>query len=215
MIKQIFFIEIFDKKRQALLNQFGFLKNFKAYLAGGSALALQIGHRTSIDFDFYTPKSFKKEDLPKIFIKEFGDKVEIVRNEEDTFTANIDGVHISCFYYNYPLIRPLLSIESIKMTSSEDIAAMKIIAITQRATKRDYIDLYYLIKKFGLGKIFSFTLGKYPKFNIYMALRALEYFEDIEPDIRKLRVFDRKFSWNEARKFLQKEAISFQKKYLK
>ena len=73
---------------------------------------------------------------------------------------------MSFFSYEYPLIKPLVKIEYIDLLSIEDIAAMKIIAVVQRGTKRDFIDIYYLLRRYGLDKLFKLTEKKYDVFKI-------------------------------------------------
>ena len=98
-----------------------------------------------------------------------------------------------------------------KLLSKQDIAAMKIIAISDRGTKRDFIDVYFLLKEFSLKEIFEFVKKKYPEFNIYVGLAGLTYFADAEKkQQRKLYLF-KSVSWVEIKKFLIKEVRKFQK----
>ena len=96
------------------------------------------------------------------------------------------------------------------MASLEDIAAMKIIAISQRGRKRDFVDIYFLIKKFGLKQILEFAQKKFPEFDIYCALRGLIYFEDANKD-REV-ITKPKVRWKEIKKFLIKEIEKMAKK---
>ncbi|MDO9530333.1 MAG: nucleotidyl transferase AbiEii/AbiGii toxin family protein, partial [Syntrophales bacterium] len=84
--------------------------------------------------------------------------------------------------YRYPLLRPLVKTEYVDLLSLEDIAAMKMIAIVQRGTKRDFIDVYYLLKNISLERLFDLTQAKYKVFNKYIGLRALAYFNDAEKE---------------------------------
>ena len=168
-------LNILDYKRLEILKNLGFTKKLGIYLAGGTALALQIGHRTSVDFDFYSTKKFKKGELFGYFKDNFprGFKIKIIRDFNNTFEIDIDKVHLSCFYYPYKLINKPIGVENIKVASIPDITAMKLVAISQRGTKRDFIDIYYLLKKFSLDKIIRFTEKKFPEFDIYSGLRGL------------------------------------------
>ena len=199
--------------------QLNFLKKYGWYLAGGTGLALQISHRTSIDFDFYNKKQFKSEAVLKIFEEKFSQQIEIILKEKNTLIINIQGIRLSYFFYPYSLIRPLINIESVAVASMEDIAAMKIIAIAQRGTKRDFIDLYYLLQKFNLVEIFNFVRKKYPKYNIYHALRALTFFKDAEKEDKtrngKIQIFDSKFSWFEVKNYLLKAVKEYQLSLIK
>ena len=100
----------------------------------------------------------------------------------------------------------------IRVASCQDIAAMKLIAISHRPVKRDYVDIYYLFEKFSLKEMFSFVSKKYPNFNQYFALRALTYFEDIGEREKKrpIKVLDKNISWEKAKKKIFEEVKKYQ-----
>ena len=100
----------------------------ESYLAGGTALALQLEHRTSLDLDFYTKKHFKTEILLKSLENEFRE-IKVEQIASDTLILELLGVSFSLFYYPYDLISPLVPFRNIKLASIADIAAMKMIAI--------------------------------------------------------------------------------------
>jgi len=208
------FLSILSRKQIKLLEQLGFLKEYGFYLAGGTALALQLGHRTSLDFDFYTQKSFDSKKLHLLLEKKF-ERVILLQKDEDTLIVEINGVIVSFFKYVYPLIFPLVKQEKFPpLASKEDIAAMKIIAISDRGAKRDFIDIYFLLQEFSLKEIFTFVKKKYPYFNIYVALRGLTYFVDADKrQTRKLYLFST-VSWNKVKKFLINEVRKYQKESL-
>jgi predicted nucleotidyltransferase component of viral defense system len=211
------YLQILSSKQQRILEKLSFTKDLKLYLAGGTALALQIGHRTSIDFDFYTKEHFKKGELVKLFKdnleKEYS--LKVLRDFDDTFEIQIDNLHLSCFYYPYSLIDKLVEIDNIQIASVKDIAAMKIVAISQRGKRRDFIDIYYLIKKMGLAKILSLTQKKYPEFDYYNGLRGLLYFVDADKDkeAARIKIFDNDFSWKKVKEFIKRQVFDFQKNY--
>ena len=208
------FLEILDSKRRKLLPQLAFLKKHGFYMAGGTALALQIGHRTSLDFDFYTQKKFDNNKLLRKLEEKFKNVI-LIQSAEQTLIVKVNDVEMSFFHYPYPLAYPAVEIDGVPLASKEDIAAMKIIAISDRGTKRDFIDIYFLLKEFSLGKIFNFIKKKYPNFNIYVGLRGLTYFADAEKkQTRRLYLF-RSVSWPEIKKFLIKEVKNYQEKWLK
>jgi len=148
-------LEVLNKGQREVLPQLSFLKGF--YLAGGTALALQIGHRTSVDFDFYTPKHFDAKELYEEIEKVFEDKAVKTADAEDTLFCTINQVSTSFFWYKYKLIKKLKKIEGVWVASIEDIAAMKFIAINHRPEKRDYIDIYFLLRRFSVEEMFSFA----------------------------------------------------------
>ncbi|MCK5460326.1 nucleotidyl transferase AbiEii/AbiGii toxin family protein [Candidatus Parcubacteria bacterium] len=212
------YLNILNNERLKLFKQFGFVNELKMYLAGGTALALQIGHRTSVDFDFYTLKKIKKGELKQIFKADLKDyKLKVVRDIDNTFEISINNIYLSCFYYPYELIKKEIIAEGVKMASIEDIAAMKIVAISQRGKKRDFIDIYYLIKLFGLSRILTLTKKKYSEFDIYNGLRGLLYFQDADNDseISRIKIFDKNLKWRNVKEFIKKEVFDFQKKAIK
>ena len=204
------FLEILDKKRRRLLSQLSFLKKFGFYMAGGTALLLQLGHRKSLDFDFYTQKKFDNKKL----LRELEQKlrnVTLIQTAEQTLIVRAEGVEMSFFHYPYPLIYPLLEINGVYLASKEDIAAMKMIAISDRGTKRDFIDVYILLKEFSLEAIFQILKKKYPNFNIYIALQGLTYFVDAEKEQKRKLYLFQNVSWSKVKKFLIEKVKNYQK----
>lgn len=208
------FTAILTKKQIKLLEQLAFLEKYGFYLAGGTALAIHLGHRASVDFDFYTSKTFDFKKLQVLLEKKF-EKVTLLQKDEGTLIVKINDIVVGFFEYVYPLICPLIKQEKLPpLASKEDIAAMKIIAISDRGTKRDFVDIYFLLQEFTLKEILSFVKKKYPNFNIYVALRGLTYFRDAEEkQTRKLYLFHN-VSWNKIKKFLINEVRKYQKECL-
>jgi len=198
-------LKILDPKRKKLLSKLGFLNKQGFYMAGGTALALQIGHRTSLDFDFYTEEKFDPKKLREKFDKKFK-KVQEIYIAEDILGLDADGIKMSFFRYSYRLIRSYVQMEDICLASKEDIAAMKILAISQRGKRRDFIDIYFLIKEFGLREIIEFTKEKYQMFNIYVGLQGLLYFKDADEDSEKQRFkMLQKADWRGIKKYIKRE----------
>jgi len=213
-MKQKIFFEIFDSQRHELFKQLGFARKLGMYLAGGTALALQFGHRTSVDFDFYIGKEFKKGEILRHFKKNLKTwKIKVIRDFDDTFEADINGMHLSLFCYPYKLLEKLIDVEGVDIVDAKDIAAMKLIAISQRGKRRDFVDMYYLISRFGLDYIVHLTEKKFPEFDVSNGLRGLLYVDDAEQDkeIDRIRVFDRKLKWREVKKYIHKEVFDFQR----
>lgn len=194
--------EILNREQLEIWSKLDFLASEEIYLAGGTALALQLGHRTSVDFDFYSQSHFKSADLYKQIESVFGKVAEKTLMEEDTLFCTVKGVGLSFFYYEYPLIIPPEKSQGVLIATTEDIAAMKLVAVIQRPAKRDYIDIAFLLKRLNLKEMFSLGQDKYPQFNRYLALRALTYFDDVEENDSKraIRVFDKSFSWDKAKR---------------
>jgi hypothetical protein len=207
--------EILNQTRLDFFKQLGFTKSLGLYLAGGTSLALQIGHRQSIDFDFYTDKHFKKGILNKTFSEQLASwRFNLLRDIDDTFEANIaPDIHLSCFYYKYPLLKKPRLISGVLVVSLKDIAAMKLVAISQRGTRRDFIDMYYLLQYFNLKEVLRLTQEKFPEFDIYNGLRGLLYFYDADndPALERSMVFDKQLSWTKVKKNLVSKVKDFQK----
>ena len=186
------------------------------YMAGGTALALQLGHRTSLDFDFYTKEHFETEIVLKSFQQDVPD-IKIERIAKDTLILDADGISVSLFYYPYELIRNLVSFEGINLASIGDVAAMKMLAVSMRGKRRDFIDVYYLLQKFSLEEIIKFTIEKYPSYQPMVILKGLIYFKDAEKEdfSRGIKVFDKDFSWEKVKKKIFEEVEKYQSAILR
>jgi hypothetical protein len=172
--------EILDTKRNELLQKItevgaGF------YLAGGTALALQIGHRDSIDFDFFIEGTIDTtllwEKIQNVFTPFTCIKTQ---EEKDTLSCIItEEIRLSFFGYPYPLIAPALFDNNLKLASLRDIGAMKLSAITSRATLKDYIDIYFILKDIPLTQLLEDCTRKFPQLDQNLILKSLVYFDDI------------------------------------
>jgi len=183
------------------------------YLAGGSALALSFGHRISVDFDFFTNISFSSIDLEKS-LGSLG-KFETKTVLSDTLLGTFNGVKFSIFYYSYPLLFLGERFLGVSISDPKDIGAMKIAAVMDRGTKKDFIDLFFLNKK-GVSLEDCLTLydKKYKvlESNLYSIITSLSYFVDAE--ISEMPLMIEKISWKEVKTFFEKEAVRLGKKYL-
>lgn len=204
------FLEILDRKRRKILSQLSFLKKYGFYMAGGTALSLELCHRKSLDFDFYTPKKFDNRKLLREIEEKFKEVV-LIQSAEQTLIVMINGIEVSFFHYPYPLIYPPVKIDGVSLASKEDIAAMKMIAISDRGTKRDFIDIYFLMKELSLEEIFQILKKKYPSFNIYVALQGLTYFVDAEKEQKRKLYLFQDVSWSKVKKFLIEKVKNYQK----
>lgn len=159
------------------------LKNLEFYLAGGTALSLQIGHRQSLDFDFFSQHPNIAEFISG-WLQHFPDSL---LREIDTHTvhAEIGGVKVSFIgNYKYSLMEKQLALEKVPAAGIMDIGLMKLLAITHRATLRDYLDLAVILRdRAPLNQLLKMSAKKYGgRFNIMICLKALVSFQDIEPE---------------------------------
>ena len=204
--------EILDSERRKLLPALKFTTNLDLYLAGGTALALQLGHRKSVDFDFYSPKPLDERNLEIQLVSSIP-HITVTHRAAGTLIAQAGSVDLSFFYYPYSLLLPLVRTEYFDLASVEDIAAMKIIAVTQRGVRRDFLDLFMMCQKEGLEQILTWTKKKYPQFDSYMALKALTFFQDADKD-ESGRGMDLKpkVAWKKVRAFFEKEVLLLSRK---
>ncbi|HEY9583605.1 MAG TPA: nucleotidyl transferase AbiEii/AbiGii toxin family protein [Candidatus Paceibacterota bacterium] len=174
------------------------------YLAGGTALTLQVGHRKSVDLDFFTQdKDFNNDDLLEHF--QDGKNWQADVNRKNTIYGELFGAKVS--FIAYPFFIPAespISYGSIRILKKEDIAVMKIIAISQRGRKRDFFDLYWFIQN---GEILEEIMRKlkkqYPSVahDYHHILKSLVYFEDAEIDPNPEINF--KASWNDVKNYFK------------
>lgn len=189
-----------------ILKRQDFLTDF--YLAGGTGLALQIGHRISQDFDFFSNREKLKRNSRERIVRSLSreGKVEIELEEDETLRIYLDRTGVSLFHYEYPLVAPLLDFGNLKIASCQDIGLMKIAAIIGRGSKKDFIDLYFIAKYCAsLNELFNLTKKKFPKVKDFpiQALRAFVYFKDAEKE--KMPKMIKELSWKKVKDFFTKE----------
>lgn len=195
----------------AVLGESGLVKN--AYLAGGSALALHYGHRYSIDFDFFSTEPFLPDTLSRrlqnlgIFKETFSKGISLI--------GSFNGIKMSYFQYEYPLIAPTTEFLHVTVAHPHDIGAMKLTAIMDRGTKRDLVDLYELHEQgVTVEQLFDMYDKKYQKLsaNMFSLIKALGYFDETE--LSTMPEMIRAVSWEEVKQFFSAESLRLAKKYL-
>jgi len=191
----------------------GFSEIKDAYLAGGTALALQIGHRISVDLDFFTRKSFDEKKLSDALAAHAG--FVKAGTAKWTVWGTIGRTKFSTFYYDYPLLAPMVEFEGLNLASLSDIAAMKIHAIEDRGTRRDFIDVYFLSQTLSLYEMIALYQKKYgiEEDRLYATLRSLDYFEDAEKEtiMPKMLV---PVDWEQVKNYFRTEAKNLAKRIL-
>lgn len=175
------------------------------YLAGGSAAALYLGHRVSVDLDFFTEhESYESEPLIQS-IQSVGN-LKLQQQSRGTLVGMLDNVQISFFTYPYALLEVPDNLEGVRIASLLDISLMKIIAISQRGKMRDFVDLYFLCQeKFTLVDLLKSIPRKYPTvtYPSYHLLRSFVYFTDAEEDVPPRSLIE--WDWNEIKEFFRNE----------
>jgi len=202
--------EVLERLKKSVISNKLFRNLF--YLAGGTGLALILAHRKSDDFDFFSKEKFSTEKLLEIIIESFGeDKVILSEIKDDTLIVFLTNIQVAFFQYNYSLLKPLIKKDRLNIASIEDILTMKVIAIIQRGTKKDFIDLWTIMKekKYSLKDIFIFCKTKYRNaFSESIALKALTYFQDAEEEETPEGI-KYKFPWDD----IKKDLITFTREY--
>lgn len=164
LLKQLLSIELFSDLR----------------LVGGTSLALQLGHRKSVDLDL-----FGKIDVDVLEINKALLPIGTVTQLKDSKNIHIyllNGIKVDIVNYTYPWLRDWIQEDGVRLAKFDDIAAMKLSAITGRGTKKDFVDLWFLLKQITLSKMLKLHLSKYHDSSLFMVLKSLVYFEDAEGD---------------------------------
>lgn len=205
------FPEAIDSEQSVLLEKFsGQNKHIGSfYLAGGTALALQIGHRKSFDLDFFTDKDFNVNEITSYLSGKLQGK--IISTGENTVYALIENVNISFISFKYKMIREFVRYSDISLASFEDIACMKCSAISLRSEKKDFYDLYEILKRIQPMELKNMLNEKFQTngFNPYYMAKTFFYFDEVEksPDPISLNGT----TWEKVKSYL----ISNEKKILK
>lgn len=169
-------------------------------LVGGTSLSLQIGHRISIDLDLFSDTAFDEISLKIHLEKDYNLITEFLARE--TVKGEISGVQIDCIAHKYKWLSPATTIGNIRLASLEDIAAMKLNAITGNGTRiKDFIDIAYLSSIFSFNQMLDFYNLKYNSSTL-MPMKAITYFDDInfkEP----IKMINGNFSWKIISKRLE------------
>jgi predicted nucleotidyltransferase component of viral defense system len=175
-------------------------------LVGGTSLALQIGHRVSVDLDF-----FGQSDIDEgLFLEKlalFGN-VQVIKKSANILICSVNGIKVDFVNYRYPWIDEFVVEQSMRLASIKEIAAMKLNAIAGRGSKKDFIDLYYLLQKYNLSQLLDFYKVKYQDGSDFMVLKSLSYFDDA--DLEQTPLIFQDITWDDikAEIIVQVRAVS-------
>lgn len=175
-------------------------------LAGGTALALHIGHRISYDLDFFGSPENDLDNLTSLLNPGF--VFQEMHRTQNILILDINGVKVDFVRYNYPLIGNSKTEEGIRLLSVEDIAAMKLDAVKGRGRKRDFYDLFFLLERFELESLLDFHIRKYQQDTRFLILKSLTYFEDAEND-GPVNLIDKGPNWNEVKQVITQHVSQF------
>ena len=196
-------LKVLSKRARTVHELLSFLYVDGFVLAGGTALALQFGHRLSVDFDFFSEKDFN---VPAMLRRFSGiAKIEVRIQDEHSLTVSANKVKLSLFRYWDRFLFPPLKAKGFVLTDPRDIALMKILAIANCGSRKDFIDLFFLLRKsLTLEDLFELLKSKFPKvdYNPHHILKSLAYFDDAEKEpLPKMLV---PFSWPELKADFQR-----------
>lgn len=176
-------------------------------LVGGTSLALQIGHRLSIDLDLFTQNDFETSEIVVELQEDL--HFDIVQQKTNTLTLNVEYpnssnqfIKVDILKYPYPLINDIVSIEGIRLLSIEDIIPMKLSAIANRGAKKDFYDIYFLLEHYTLKEMLELFSKKFPNINHFHLIKSLTYFNTADEDANP-KVF-KKVSWEQVKAKIEK-----------
>lgn len=187
------FYQTIDTKTLELLKEIQKVDIFKKLrLVGGTALALQIGHRISVDLDFFGILEADKISIINALNK-MGE-VKTISSTENINIYTINDIKVDIVNYPYPWLSDSVIKDDLYLADVRDIAAMKLAAITGRGSKKDFVDIYFLLKRYSLDQLLAFYTKKYKDGSVFLVLRSLAYFDDADLELMP-RLF-KTLSWD-------------------
>jgi len=201
--------ETVDQSTLELLNQLQqkeYLKEF--YLVGGTALALKMGHRKSLDLDLFSNFSFDAVQLLDNLTTDFSFTLFFSAN--NTLKGSINQVQVDILAHRYPLVCDPIIIENICMLSVEDIAAMKLNAISVSGQRvKDFIDIYFLLETYSIGEMIGFYKKKYSQYNEANVLKSLCWFEEVDLSDWPILLKTPKLKWGTVKKKIREATNAY------
>ena len=173
-------------------------------LVGGTGLALQLGHRHSIDIDLFGSVEFENLNTNRIFEKH--KSVNLIKKSKNINIDAINGIKVDFVNYTYPWLNDEIIEDGMRIEAVSDIAAMKLSAIAGRGSKKDFVDLYWLLKHYSLKRLLEFYENKYTDGSTFLVIKSLTYFEDAESD--EMPVLTKPVSWEEIKQTVRNAVVS-------
>ena len=182
------------------------MKGFR--LVGGTALALQYGHRQSVDLDFFGSPLASQEDTIDM-LSSLGN-ITIHNRTDKILQVVLRGIKVDVIDYSrYGWIDPPVVDDGIVLASPRDIAAMKINAIEGRGSRKDFVDIYMLLQHYTLSELLDFYSMKYPNYSIFRALLSLTYFDDAETQAMPKMFIPQ--TWEEIKAYISDKVKEYNK----
>lgn len=177
-------------------------------LVGGTALALQYGHRQSVDLDFFGTPAANQDELLEM-VEKIG-SCRLRNRTKNILQLIVNGIMVDIVDYSqYPWIDDSVCLDGITLASPKDIAAMKINAIEGRGTKKDFVDIYQLLQHYSLDDLLTFYSQKYPNYSIFRALLSLNYYDDAEQQAMPKMFISA--GWEEMKEAISSAVNSYQR----
>ena len=175
----------------------------RCYLAGGTGLALHLGHRRSQDLDFFSRDPVDPDSIIQRIQTRSG--FSVVSKGVGTLHATVQGTKVSFLGYDYPVLFPFEKFLAANVADPRDIACMKISAIAGRGTRRDFVDLHAVSKQYGLRQQLEWFQQKFAQANYSRVhvLKSLTYFEEAEKDPMPDMLVT--LSWEQVKQFFLSE----------
>lgn len=173
-------------------------------------MALHLGHRISIDLDFFTNVNFKVESIIS-GIRKKGHPFRIISEGEEYLIVDVDGIKVSLFKYEYPFMEKPVFYKGVQVAGILDIASMKVIAISQRGTKRDFIDLFFILQDMPFHKVAEHMVRRFgrERINPIHIGKSLVYFSDAESNPDPEYINGKELSWDNVKKFFRHHVKQF------
>lgn len=188
------------------LQQKEYLKDF--FLVGGTALALKIGHRKSIDLDLFSMVSFDTNQLLEKISADF--PFALFFSANNTLKGSINQIQVDFLAHRYPLVAEPDMIENVTMLSTEDIVAMKLNAIAVSGQRvKDFIDIYYLLSYYSMEEMIGFYKKKYTQYNDANVLKSLCWFNDVDLTDWPTMLAKPDLKWETVKKALEKSTMTY------
>ncbi len=174
-------------------------------LVGGTSLSLQLGHRMSIDADFFSNDPFEKEAAQQI-LAQLLPGFQVLRNSLHGFAAMYQGVKLDMYTWQVPFLLPAIEEHGMRLAALPDIAALKLEAISNRKEEKDIRDIHALLKRFSMGEMLQFFKERYPNFSTRVAADHLLAAPFVDRDL-SIHVFSKE-PWEEIVEFIIKSVTT-------
>lgn len=171
-------------------------------LVGGTGLSLLLGHRMSVDLDFFSNEKIENNLIIEELMQVFKDNFVLSSVSKVGVFGFVHQIKVDFVHYPFPILKPIVQQDNIRILSTEDIAAMKIQAILGRSVKKDFFDVSELLRLYSLDEIIAFHKSKYPLQTLHITIpQALIYFEEAEESENPISLNG--MTWENVKRYIQ------------